>query len=506
MQRIGMTDSRQWQPAVNETPHTIPQDAAVLASPRQRAMPEPPYLEPKDPQRRCVHGHPVVPDVSTHDRLQPSTLLKDGYVHAPPKLGFHLVQLRLQPFAYRLPQHREHSVASLLCANVRKAEKVERLRLPFSSLLPVLDRKRTKFQKSRLLGMQLQMELPHSLGEFHPKLIGLRLRLKSQRDIIRETHDDHFAERPLPTPRLGPQVEHVMKIDVSQQRRSASALGRTLLHTYPFPFHQHASVEPFLDQSHDAPVCNPMLHELDKPFVGNPVEKAFDVKIEHPVHLSRQQSRVERIQRLMLASPWPEPVRKAEKIRLVDGVQHLDRRTLDDFVFQRRYSERSLPPVGLRDIHSTHRLGSVRSAFKPFREILEVLLQFLAVVPPRLPVHARCGFLLQTEVGHTKRFQVVDVVQKRREPHLLILLCCLTYPLQRTGRVFPARCPERVLLWRVPFGQPPSLHPLRRRWSGVVRGLLRYYRAVRLPRSVRHRRASLDFPMRPKATAALGKT
>ena len=31
-----------------------------------------------------------------------------------------------------------------------------------------------------------------------------------------------------------------------------------------------------------------------------------------------------------------------------------------------------------------------------------------------------------------------------------------------------------------------------------------HYRAVRLPRSVRHRRTSLDFPMRPKATAALG--
>src|SRR5437016_11223734 len=46
----------------------------------------------------------------------------------------------------------------------------------------------------------------------------------------------------------------------------------------------------------------------------------------------------------MLASPRSEPVRKAEKIRLVDGVQHLDRGTLDDLVFQRRYSERSLPP------------------------------------------------------------------------------------------------------------------------------------------------------------------
>src|SRR6266480_2731952 len=503
-QGIGMTDTSRRQPAGDQAPHTIPEDTTILAAPRQRAMPKPSHLKPKDTQCRSIHGHSVILDVSTNHRLQPLALFGNGIMHAPLEFRFHLVQLRLQPFAYRLPQHREHSVASLLRANVRKAEKVERLRLPFSSLLLVLDRKRTKFQKSRLLGMQLQMELPHSLGEFRPKLIGLRLCLKSQHDIIRETHDDHFAERPLPTPRLGPQVEHVMKIDVSQQRRSTSALGRTLLHSYPFPFLQHARVEPFLDQSHDAPVCNPMLHELDKPFVGKPIEKAFDVKVEHPVHLSRQQSRVERVQRLMLASPRSEPVRKAEKVRLVDGVQHLDRGTLDDLVFQRRYSERSLPPVGLWYIHPAHRLGSVRPAFQPFGEILEVLLQFLAVVPPRLPVHTRRGFLLQTEVGHPKRFQVVDVVQKRREPQLLILLCCLTYPLQLTGRVFPARCPGRVLLWRVPFGQPPSLHSLRRRWSGVVRGLLRYYGAVRLPRSVRHRRTSLDFPTRPMATAALG--
>jgi hypothetical protein len=84
----------------------------------------------------------------------------------------------------------------------------------------------------------------------------------------------------------------------------------------------------------------------------------------------------------------------------------------------------------------------------------------------------------------------------------------LTAPRQRTGRtgrVGPTRCPGRVLLWQVPFGQPSSLHPLRHQLSGVVRRLPRYFRAVRLPRSVRHRRASLDFPMRPKATAPLGE-
>src|SRR5437016_11871630 len=66
-QGIGMTDGRRRQPAVDEAPHTIPKDAAVLAAPRQRAMPEPPYLEPKDPQRRYVHGP-----------------RSSGCVHAPP--------------------------------------------------------------------------------------------------------------------------------------------------------------------------------------------------------------------------------------------------------------------------------------------------------------------------------------------------------------------------------------------------------------------------------------
>jgi hypothetical protein len=86
-----------------------------------------------------------------------------------------------------------------------------------------------------------------------------------------------------------------------------------------------------------------------------------------------------------------------------------------------------------------------------------------------------------------------------------ILSCCLTYSLERTRRVAPARSPGRVLLSQVRFGLSPSLQPLRRRLPGVVRGLLRYCGALRLPRSVRHRRTSLDFPMRPRATASLGE-
>src|ERR1700693_5221652 len=59
-QGIWMTDRRQRQPASDQAPHAIPKDAAILATLGQRTVPEPPDLEPKQAQRRCVHGHPVI--------------------------------------------------------------------------------------------------------------------------------------------------------------------------------------------------------------------------------------------------------------------------------------------------------------------------------------------------------------------------------------------------------------------------------------------------------------
>ena len=124
-QGIGMTDRRKWQPTVDKTPHASPEDAAVLAAPRQRAMPEPPHLESKKSQRRVVHGHSVIPDMSTHHRLQPLALVGDGFVHTTLKLGFHLIQLRLQSLADRLPQHRKPSITPLLCADMRLSRPAE---------------------------------------------------------------------------------------------------------------------------------------------------------------------------------------------------------------------------------------------------------------------------------------------------------------------------------------------------------------------------------------------
>jgi hypothetical protein len=130
-------------------------------------------------------------------------------------------------------------------------------------------------------------------------------------------------------------------------------------------------------------------------------------------------------------------------------------------------------------------------------QVPEVVLPCLAVVTPRLPIDACGGGSLQREVRRSQPVDVVHVVQQRGEPLCPVPLRCLTYPLDAIRRRNPARCPVAVPVARVAFGQPASLRRLRRRFHGLVRRLPWYYRAVRLPVLVHHRRESLDFPTRP---------
>ena len=82
--------------------------------------------------------------------------------------------------------------------------------------------------------------------------------------------------------------------------------------------------------------------------------------------------------------------------------------------------------------------------------------------------------------------------------------CRLSYPAQRLLQGKPALCPDPVLLCRVPLGQPPFLHPLRRmrRTTPFVRRLPRYYGAVRLPASVHHNLSPSGFTARTLAQSS----
>jgi hypothetical protein len=210
-------------------------------------------------------------------------------------------------------------------------------------------------------------------------------------------------------------------------------------------------------------------------------EEVPEIGVQHPVHPPPAKRLVQSGQRLMGAASGSRPVREAGELGLVHGIEDRDRRTLDDLVLEGRHADRPLlrlriPALG--DVDPPDRLRAVGTATHPIRQLGQVRLQILAIVLPRLAVHAWCRITFQLVERRPERVDGVDVVQQRGESHSLLLFSCLPYPPQRRVHARPALSPERGGLWRVPLGQPPFLQPLRRPPPGLVRSLPRYCAAV----------------------------
>ena len=158
----------------------------------------------------------------------------------------------------------------------------------------------------------------------------------------------------------------------------------------------------------------------------------------------------------MLAAPRPEPVREAEEVRLVDGVEHLDSGALDDFVLQRGTPSGRCRPSSFEMY--TRRNGFARYAPRFSRSAGRggVLQRRRSAATSRHRRPARLS--LQGEIRSPQSVDVVDVVQERGEPRLPVSSCCLTYTLERTERavrlVSGARFAGAGFL-----GQTASLHP-----------------------------------------------
>jgi site-specific DNA recombinase len=134
--------------------------------------------------------------------------------------------------------------------------------------------------------------------------------------------------------------------------RDHCSLRRTLLRFRPLAILRYSRLKPFPDQAKYAAIGHPVLYELSRPLVAHVIEEATDVRIEHPVHLLPLQSDHERIQRLMRTAARTEPVGEALEVDLINLIEDRHHGLLDDFVFQCRDTQRTLPPIGLRYIDS----------------------------------------------------------------------------------------------------------------------------------------------------------
>jgi hypothetical protein len=243
------------------------------------------------------------------------------------------------------------------------------------------------------------------------------------------------------------------------------------------PVFQDTRLEPFPDQADDAPVADPMLHELDQPFLAHRVEERSDIGVQYPVHLLAADPDHERIHRIMRAASRPEPVREPEEVLLVDRVQHRSRRPLDDLVFESRNRERTLPPIRLGYVDPPRRQWPICSPVDPRMQALEIVLKVCFVGRPCQPVHARSRIPLELAECFPQVLDA-DMVEERGEPFLLPFPCSPPYALQRLCHGSPAWHPARALLVRIPLGLRPWLRRLRSRSIDLVRRLRCYYGGV----------------------------
>jgi hypothetical protein len=61
---------------------------------------------------------------------------------------------------------------------------------------------------------------------------------------------------------------------------------------------------------------------------GHKIQELRNVGVQDPVHTPAHDANRERVQRIVLTAPRPEPVREPEEILLVDRVEQLDERPL----------------------------------------------------------------------------------------------------------------------------------------------------------------------------------
>src|ERR1700687_6224366 len=169
---IRMTDTCRRKPPSNKAFHTVPRQVVALTASAQDLPPHIAHCHAIGSQRRPIHGHTIVMEMSQQDRAQISPLFPDGRAHALPQYDFELPQLGLPPLPHRLPQNRNPAPPRLWAA-MRKSEEVEGLWFAVATIAPISFRKAAELDDTRFVGMQFQPELCKPLPQFGQKPLSL---------------------------------------------------------------------------------------------------------------------------------------------------------------------------------------------------------------------------------------------------------------------------------------------------------------------------------------------
>ena len=93
---------------------------------------------------------------------------------------------------------------------MREAQKVERFRLPFSSLFPVRFGVPPEFDPARLVRVEFQPEFRQPLPQVGQETVSFLQMLEPEDRVVGVPHHDHVSPRAFLAPDVHPDIEHLM--------------------------------------------------------------------------------------------------------------------------------------------------------------------------------------------------------------------------------------------------------------------------------------------------------
>ena len=156
---VRMKNTRLWNPPISQFSHPRPRQVVLLAPMDQHGPPEPNHPIAECGQTVGVARYRVVVEVALHDRLEPFPVCATGSCMRLRSCCLISSQLGPHPLADRFALHRKVPVP-VLPADMRESQKIERLGLPFSSLVPVCSANRPNSIRRVLSGCSSSPNFP----------------------------------------------------------------------------------------------------------------------------------------------------------------------------------------------------------------------------------------------------------------------------------------------------------------------------------------------------------
>ncbi len=321
------------EPAIGKRIKARPRDAVPVATTPKSVVPVPEHLRPEGEHAIQVAGNGMIVHVPVHHTAEP-VRQSAAVMHVPTHMLLDGLEFGARPLGVRLASHGEAVPLAGTPADVGEPEEIEGRRLP----LPRGRSGRARHDGRTRSGGSCrgggETEAFKAILKVSQESLSLIAVLEPKDEIVGVAHDDHIAGGMTTSPLMCPQVQDVVEVHIGKQRRDHRALECTYRRLGPLAVLGHSCPEPLTDQAQDPRVCDSVLEEFDQPSVVEGVEKATDVRTEHPVHPPLGQTGVQRVQRVMRAATEPEPVGKSEEVHLKDGVEDRHRCVLDDLVLR----------------------------------------------------------------------------------------------------------------------------------------------------------------------------